>query len=131
MKKKTNNKVVRKTIFTIPSDEAREHLEKIIVDVNAIMKNDKFLEATKKVKLPDNATMKDFEKMVKTVMPNKVYNFLMLIGSDCYDNIRRILAEIFVTDFEEYRNKSIKEMCEDIASLNLNEMANIIGFFHL
>lgn len=129
-KKKTEN-VERKTIFNIGSDEAKVYLSSIIKDVHEILNNDKFMEATKKVKLPENATIKDYENLVKKTVPNKVYNFLMFFIDDCYDNIRRILSAIFVTDFEVYKKKSIQEMCEDISSLSSSEMSKILGFFRV
>ena len=122
-------KIKRKTIFNIPSDEAKKYLTMIVKDVQAILSNDKFMEATKKAKLPDNATIKDYENLVKRVVPKKVYNFLTLFIDDCFDEVRRILASIFVTDFEEYKNKSINEMCEDISTLSGAEIGRILGFF--
>lgn len=128
MKKKTKN--LRKTIFNIPSEDAKKYLSSIVKDVHTILNNDKFMEATKKVKLPENATIKDYELLVKRVVPQKMYNFLMLFIDDCYDELRRILSCIFVTDFEEYKNKSIQEMCEDLSSLTSGELSKILGFFH-
>ena len=119
----------RKTIFNIPSDEAKKYLSQIVEDVNVILHNDKFMEATKKAKLPDNATIQDFENLIKRVAPNKIYNFLCLFINDCYDEVRRILACVFICDFEEYRKKSIQEMVEDIASLNTNELRELVRFF--
>ena len=119
----------RRTIFNIPSDEAKKYLSQIIEDVNVILHNDKFMEATKKVKLPENATIKDYENLVKRIAPNKIYNFLCLFINDCYDEVRRILACVFITDFEVYRKKSINEMVEDLASLNTNEIRELIRFF--
>ena len=87
------------------------------------------MEATKKAKLPDNATIKDYENLVKKVVPQKVYNFLTLFIDDCFDEVRRILASIFVTDFEEYKNKSINDICEDISTLSGAEIGRILGFF--
>lgn len=127
MFKKT--KIERKTIFNIPSDEAKKYLTSIVKDVQTILSNDKFMEATKKAKLPDNATIKDYENLVKRVVPQKVYNFLTLFIDDCFDEVRRILSAIFVTDFEEYRKKSINEMCEDISTLSGAEIGRILGFF--
>lgn len=127
MFKKT--KIERKTIFNIPSDEAKKYLTMIVKDVQTILSNDKFMEATKKAKLPDSATIKDYENLVKRVVPQKVYNFLTLFVDDCFDEVRRILASIFVTDFEEYKNKSINEMCEDISTLSGAEIGRILGFF--
>lgn len=124
-------KTVRKTIFNIPSDEAKMYLASIVKDVNTIMNSDKYMEATKRVKLPDNATIKDYENLVKKVYPQKVYNFLTLFVDDCFDEVRRILSAIFVTDFEEYKNKSIEEMCKDISSLSGTEIARVIGFFRV
>lgn len=134
MKKKTNKMQViqtekKKTVFNIPSDEARTYLTSIIKDVHEIMKNDKFMEATKKVKLSKDATIVDYERVVKETIPSKIYNFLMLFFDDCYDNVVRILSAIFITDFEEYKKKTIEEMCHDIASLNLTEMSRVVGFF--
>lgn len=126
--KKSNDKVKR-SIFTIPSDEAKGYLSSIIKDVNTIMQNDKFMEATKKVKLPENASIKDIENLVKRVAPNKVYAILSLFIDDCFDEVRRILSAIFVTDFEEYKQKSIMDMCNDIATLNAIELKQIISFF--
>lgn len=126
-KKKT--KIVRKTIFNIPSEEAKGYLSSIVKDVHTILNNDKYMEATKKVSLPDKATIKDYENLVKRVYPQKVYNFLTLFIDDCFDEVRRILSAVFVTDFEEYKNKSLNEMCEDIASLSSNEIGRILGFF--
>ena len=121
--------IKRKTIFNIPSDEAKLYLSQIIEDVNVILHNEKFMEATKKAKLPDNATIQDYENLIKRVAPNKIYNFLCLFINDCYDEVRRILACIFTSDFETYRKKSINEMVEDIASLNTNEIRELIRFF--
>lgn len=122
-------KTERKTIFNIPSEEAKSYLASIVRDVHTILNNDKFLEATKKVKLPENATIKDYENLVKRVAPNKIYNILTLFIDDCFDEVRRILSAIFVTDFNEYKNKSIADMCKDIASLNSDEIARVLGFF--
>lgn len=131
MKKRIKAQIIqkRKTIFNIPSDEAKNYLSSIIKDVHEIMNNDKYMEATKKVKLPDNATIKDYENLVKRVAPSKIYNFLSLFIDDCYDNIRRILANIFVTDFDEYKKKSIEDMCEDISTLSSEQIGRIISFF--
>lgn len=123
-------KVEKKTIFNIPSEEARCYLQSIIKDVNTIVSSDKFMEATKKVKLPENATIKDYEYLVKKVAPTKIYNFLTLFIDDCFDEVRRILSAIFVTDFEEYKKKSIKDMCQDISTLSSDELSKIIGFFY-
>lgn len=122
-------KIERKTIFNISSDEAKEYLASIIKDVNTIVSNDKFMEATKKVKLPENATIQDYANLVKKTVPTKIYNFLMLFIDDCYDEVRRILSAIFVTDFEDYRKKSIMDMVQDISSLGTGEIAEILGFF--
>lgn len=126
-KKKT--KIVRKTIFNIPSEEAKIYLSSIVKDVHTILNNDKYMEATKKVSLPDKATIKDYENLVKRVYPQKVYNFLTLFIDDCFDEVRRILSAVFVTDFEDYKNKSLNDMCEDIASLSSNEIVRVLGFF--
>ena len=128
-KKQIKSKSERKTIFNIPSDEAKSYLSQIVEDVNVIIHNDKFLEATKKAKLPENATIQDFENLVKRVAPNKIYNFLCLFINDCFDEVRRILACVFITDFEIYRKKSLNEIVEDLASLNTNEIRELIRFF--
>ena len=94
------------------------------------MSSDRFMEATKKVKLPENANIQDYANLVKKTAPNKIYNFLMLFANDCYDEVRRILSAIFVTDFEEYKKKSIKEMAEDLSSLGAGEIAKLLGFFN-
>ena len=119
-----------RTVFNVPSEEAKIYLSSIVKDVNEILNNDKFMEATKRVKLPENATIKDYEQLVKKTVPTKIYNFLMLFIDDCYDNVRRILASIYVTDFEVYKNKSLKEMSEDIARLSQSELGQILSFFH-
>lgn len=126
-KKKT--KIERKTIFNIPSDEAKKYLTMIVKDVQTILTSEKFMEATKKVKLPENATIKDYEHLVRVVTPKKVYSILTLFVDDCFDEVRRILASIFVADFEEYKNKSINDMCEDISTLSGAEIGKILGFF--
>jgi hypothetical protein len=126
-KKKTEKP--RKTIFNVSSEDAKPYLEVIVKDVHTILNSDKFLEATKKVKLPENATIKDYENLVKRTVPNKIYSILTLFIDDCFDEVRRILSAIFVTDFEEYKQKSIENICEDIASLNSSEIARILGFF--
>jgi len=128
-RKKVEIKPVRHTVFNIPSDEAKKYLSAIIKDVDVIMHNDKFMEATKKAKLPENATIMDYEELVKRVAPNKIYAILSLFIDECYDEVRRILSAIFVTEYELYKNKSLMEMCEDIASLNTEEIKRIIGFF--
>ena len=128
-KKQIEIKPKRRTIFNIPSDEAKAYLSQIVEDVNVIIHNEKFLEATKKAKLPENATIKDYEDLVKRVAPNKIYNFLCLFINDCFDEVRRILACVFTSDFEIYRKKSINEMVEDLASLNTNEIRELIRFF--
>ena len=127
-KKKTNNPI--KNVFSIPSDEAKQYLASIVKDVHTILNNDKYMEATKKVKLPDNATIKDYENLIKKVYPQKVYNFLTLFIDDCFDEVRRILSAIFVVDFEEYKKKSILQMCEDVSKLSTEELSRVIGFFH-
>lgn len=126
---KKEKKEIRKNIFNVSSEEAKKYLSSIVNDVNIIMQNDKFFEATKKVKLPENATIKDYENLVKRVAPNKIYNLLMLFIDDCFDNVRRILSCIFLEDFEEYKNKSIEQMCEDISTLNKEQIGKIISFF--
>ena len=118
-----------KNIFTISSEEAKVYLSSIIRDVKTIMENEKFVDFTKKVKVPENATIKDYENLVKKVVPNKVYNFLTLFIDDCYDEVRRILSAIFVTDFEEYKKKSIEEMCKDISNLSRTELGKVLSFF--
>lgn len=128
-RKKNIEIVPVKTVFNVPSEEAKIYLSSIVKDVNEILNNDKFMEATKRVKLPENATIKDYEQLVKKTVPNKIYNFLMLFIDDCYDNVRRILASIYVTDFEVYKNKSLKEMSEDIARLSQSELGQILSFF--
>lgn len=122
-------KQTRKTIFNIPSDEAKIYLNSITNDVYTIMKSEKFIEASKKVALPKEATIKDYERLIKQTIPSKIYNFLMLFFDDCFDNVRRILSAVFVTDFEEYRKKSLEEMCQDIASLQVNEIYRLFSFF--
>ena len=99
----------RKTIFNIPSDEAQKYLSSIIKDVEIVMKNEKFMEATHKVEVPENATIKDYENLVKRVAPVKIYKFL--------------------TDFDTYKKKSINEMCEDISSLSADEVVKVLRFF--
>lgn len=121
--------IERKTIFNISSEDAKIYLSSIVEDVKRIMENDKFMEATKKVKLPQDATIKDYENLVKRVVPSKIYAFLTLFIDDCYDEVRRILSAIFVTDFEEYKHKSIEDMCKDISSLSKSELSRAIGFF--
>lgn len=131
MFKKKKTKITRKTIFNVPSEDAKVYLASIVKDVHTIISNEKYMEATKRVKLPDNATIKDYENLIKRVYPNKVYNFLTLFIDDCFDEVRRILSAIFVTDFEEYKNKSLEEMCEDISTLSSNEIGRILGFFRV
>lgn len=128
-KKMVELKPVRKTIFSIPSEQAKPYLSSIIKDVKAIMDSDKFMEATHKVEVPENATIKDFEHLVKKVAPAKIYAFLSLFIDDCYDEVRRILSAVFVTDFEAYKNKSINEICEDLYSLNNDEIIKLLRFF--
>lgn len=94
------------------------------------MQNDKFMEATKKVRLPENATIQDYENLIKRVAPSKIYAFLSLFIDECYDEVRRILSAIFVTDFELYRNKSLNDMVEDIAKLSNEEIGKILRFFY-
>ena len=79
--------------------------------------------------MPENATTKEFEQLVNKVVPNKVYNFLMVFIDDCYDEVRRILSAIFVTDFEEYKKKSLEDMCKDISTLSKTELGKVLGFF--
>ena len=118
-----------RTVFNIPSENAKKYLSSIIKDVNTIMQNEKFLEATKKVKLPENATIQDYENLVKRVAPSKIYAFLTLFIDECYDEVRRILSAIFVTDFELYRNRSINDMAQDIAKLSNDEIGKVLRFF--
>ena len=118
-----------KNIFNISSEEAKVYLASSIRDVKTIMENEKFVEFTKRVKVPENATTKEFEQLVNKVVPNKVYNFLMVFIDDCYDEVRRILSAIFVTDFEEYKKKSLEDMCKDISTLSKTELGKVLGFF--
>ena len=113
-----------KNIFNISSEEAKVYLASITKDVKTIVENEKFIEFTKRVKVPENATTKEFEQLV-----NKVYNFLMVFIDDCYDEVRRILSAIFVTDFEEYKKKSLEDMCKDISTLSKTELGKVLGFF--
>lgn len=131
MFKKKKTKITRKTIFNVPSEDAKVYLASIVKDVHTILSSEKYMEATKRVKLPDNASIRDYENLIKRVYPNKVYNFLTLFIDDCFDEVRRILSAIFVTDFEEYKNKSLEEMCEDISTLSSNEIGRILGFFRV
>jgi len=117
------------TVFDIPSDEAKEYLSTIINDVNTIISNPKFIQATKKVEVPENATIKDYEEMLTRIAPAKLYSFLTLFLDDCYDELRRILSAVFITDFEYYKKKSLKAMCEDIASLGKDNLGALLGFF--
>lgn len=119
-----------RTVFSIPSEEAKKYLSSIIKDVNTIMQNDKFMEATKKVRLPENATIQDYENLIKRVAPSKIYAFLSLFIDECYDEVRRILSAVFVTDFELYKNKSLNDMVEDIAKLSNEEIGKILRFFY-
>lgn len=128
-KNRVEIKPARKTIFSIPSDMAKPYLSSIIKDVKTIMDSDKFMEATKKVELPENATIKDYENLVKKVAPAKIYAFLSLFIDDCFDEVRRILSAVFVTEFELYKNKSLNDMCEDIYSLNNDEIIKLLRFF--
>ena len=129
-KKKTEQVLEKKkNVFTINSDDAKQYLSSIIRDVKTILTNDKYMEATKKFKLPDNATIKDYEKLIKKVYPEKIYNYLALFIDECYDEVRRIFSAVFITDFEEYRKKSLIEMCEDLSTLSKNELSKLIGFF--
>ena len=66
------------TVFDIPSDEAKAYLSAIIKDVNTIISNPKFIQATKKATLPDNPTIADIEAIVTRVAPAKIYAFLSL-----------------------------------------------------
>ncbi len=117
------------TVFDIPSDNAKAYLSSIIKDVDTIISNPKFIQATKKVKLPDNASIKDFEELVTKVAPAKIYSFMSLFIDDCYDEIRRILSAVFITDFEIYKKKSIREMCEDVANIKPKHLGTLLGFF--
>ena len=117
------------TVFDIPSDEAKKYLSAIIKDVNTIMSNPKFMEAIKKVNLPDNATIADFEKLVTRVAPAKIYSFLSLFIDECYDEVRRILSAIFITDYEIYKRKSLRSMCDDVANIEPTHLGKILGFF--
>lgn len=131
MKKKKELVVEKKAnIFTIPSEDAKKYLSIIIRDVKTILSNDNFMEATKKVKLPPNATIEDYSRLVKRVAPEKIGKFLTLFLDDCFDEVRSVLGAIFITDLEEYKKKSIKEMCEDISTLTSDEVLSIIRFFH-
>lgn len=117
------------TVFDIPSDEAKQYLSAIIKNVNTIISNPKFIEATKKATLPDNPTIADIEKLLTRVAPAKIYAFLSLFIDDCYDELRRILSAVFITDYEYYKKKSLRQMCDDIASIEVKHLGTIIGFF--
>lgn len=129
MFKKRTKKI--NSIFTISSEDAKIYLASITKDVKTIMESDKFADFAKKVKVPEGATAKEYENIVRKVVPTKVYNFLSLFIDDCYDEVRRILSAVFVTNFDEYKKKSIEEMCEDISRLNKSEVAKILGFFQV
>lgn len=128
-KNKTEIKQKKMTVFDIPSDDAKQYLSSIIKDVDTIISNPKFMQATKKVEVPDNATIKDYEEMLTRIAPAKLYSFLTLFIDDCYDELRRILSAVFITDFEYYKKKSLKAMCEDIASLGKDNLGVLLGFF--
>ena len=118
-----------KTVFDIPSEEAKEYLSSIIKDVNVIISNPKFIQATKKAYLPDNPTIKDVEELLTRVAPAKIYSFLSLFMEDCYEELRRILSAIFITDYEVYKEKSLRAMCEDIAKLDKTHIGQLLSFF--
>jgi len=117
------------TVFDIPSDEAKAYLSAIIKDVNTIISNPKFIEATKKATLPDNPTIADIEKLVTRVAPAKIYAFLSLFIDDCYDEVRRILSAVFITSYDIYKKKSLRAMCDDIVSIQPTHLAQLLGFF--
>lgn len=128
-KKKVEEPKKIRNVFTIPSEEAKKYLGHIADDVKAIFESENFMEASKRVKLPENATRADYEKLIKQITPAKVAGFLRWGLVDCYDNFRRIMACLMAVDFEEYKNKSIEEMCEDFATMNVAEVANLLRFF--
>lgn len=128
-KKKKEEPVKIRNVFTVSSEEAKMYLSRIIGDVKEIMNNDNFVDAFCKIKLPDNATLADYEKLIKNTIPSKVNSFLKLFIVDSYDSMRRILASLMATEFDEYKNKTLEEMCEDFATLNIAEVAKLIRFF--
>ena len=130
MFKKRKNIEVKKNIFNIPSDEAKGYLTSILQDVKEILESDNFMELSKKIKVPKDANIKDYENIVKKVAPRKIYALLELFIGTHFDNIVRILSAIFVTDYEEYKKKSIEEMCNDLSTLSAGQIAKIISFFH-
>lgn len=130
MKKNTIDIQPRKmTVFDLPSDEAQKYLSSIIRDVDTIVNNPKFMEATKRVHLPEDASIKDFEALVTRVAPAKFYTFLCLFIDDCFDEVRRILSAIFITDYEIYKRKSLREMCDDIAGIQPKYLGRLLHFF--
>lgn len=128
-KKKRRKRVKIRNIFTVPSEEAKTYLSRIIDDVKQIMSNDNFVDAFCKIKLPENAGLADYEKLIKNTIPEKVNSFLKLFIVDSYDSVRRILASLMATEFDEYKNKTLEQMCEDFATLNIAEVAKLIRFF--
>lgn len=118
-----------KNIFTIPSEEAKIYLASITEDIKTILNNEKFIDFTKRVKVPENATPQDYVDIVKKIVPNKIYNFITLFTNDCFDEIRRILSAIFVTNYDEYKQKSIEDMCKDITTLSQTELTKVLSFF--
>lgn len=117
------------TVFDIPSDEAKKYLSSIIRDVGVIINTPSFIEATRKVKLPEDATIKDFEELITRTVPSKIYSFLNLFINDCYDEVRKVLSALFITDYEIYKKKSLNAMCEDLARMDKKYLREFLGFF--
>ena len=58
-----------------------------------------------------------------------VNQFVFGLCKEQNDEVRRILSAIFVTDFEEYKKKSLEDMCKDISTLSKTELGKVLGFF--
>lgn len=128
---KRKNECKKRNVFDLPFDEGTKRLSSIVDDVYRICNNKKFAGAvSKSIKVPANATQKDFENIwYGAEAAKKVKDFLNVFLIDEKEAILNILSTIFCEDKEEYRKKSINEMIDDLQTISVEDRGRLLAFF--
>lgn len=117
-----------KTVFDLPIEESKVRLNKMSNNIYAIVESPKFAEIASKIPVPVSATQKDIDAMLKQYAPKKVKDILSFILEDNFENIIGIIAELFCSTYDEYKNKSLNEIAEDLSRLTKSEVKILLNF---
>lgn len=119
----------RKTVFDLPSDKAQESLQRIAENIYAIVDSKEFAEISSKIPIPESATRQDINNMIKQYAPKKVRDILNFVLELNYENIIKIIAEVFCEDYNVYKTKSLNQIAEDVSSLTQSQLRILSSFF--